>query len=87
MQCYNVSETLSSTFKVNQSLTALCSVMTGQWGSGLKGATLTLSAFNAVYGNIGQILLRVSLFLFGITTTPGWPLSFPLPTGECPLCL
>ncbi len=54
------------------SITALCIVMTGQWSSGLKGATLTLSAFKAVYGNIGQILLTVSLFLFGITTTTGW---------------
>ncbi len=54
------------------SITALCIIMTGQWSSGLKGATLTLSAFNAVYGNIGQILLTVSLFLFGITTTTGW---------------
>lgn len=87
MQCYNVSETLSSTFKVNPSLTVLCIVMTGQWSSGLQGARLTLSAFNAFYEIIGQILLTFSLFLFGITTTRGWPLSFTLPTGECPFCL
>lgn len=54
------------------SITALAIVITGQWSSGLAGASLTLSAFNYEFGYVGQVILAIAIFLFGITTTTGW---------------
>lgn len=54
------------------SITAIAIIITGQWSSGLAGATLTLSAFNATFGFTGQVILTVAIFLFGITTSTGW---------------
>jgi AGCS family alanine or glycine:cation symporter len=53
------------------SITALVVIITGQWSSGLDGATLTLSAFEAGLGRPGRIILAVGVFLFGITTSSG----------------
>lgn len=54
------------------SLTAISIIITGQWSSGLSGATLTLSAFEASYGSIGKIILTIAIVLFGVTTSTGW---------------
>ena len=53
------------------SITALVVIITGQWSSGLDGATLTLSAFETGLGRPGRIILAVGVFLFGITTSSG----------------
>lgn len=53
------------------SITALVIMVTGQWSSGLAGATLTLSAFEAGIGPLGRIILAFGTFLFGITTASG----------------
>lgn len=52
-------------------LTALVIIITGQWQSGLDGATLTLSAFETGMGSIGRIILAVGIFFFGLTTSSG----------------
>jgi len=54
------------------SVTAIAIIITGQWSSGLSGAALTLSAFEAGIGPIGKIILAIGIFLFGITTSSGW---------------
>lgn len=53
------------------SLTALVIIITGQWSSGLDGATLTLSAFESGMGSFGRIILTVGIFFFGLTTSSG----------------
>lgn len=53
------------------SVTALVIIATGQWSSGLNGATLTLSAFEFGLGRVGRIVLAVGVFLFGLTTSGG----------------
>ena len=53
------------------SITALIIIITGEWSSGLDGATLTLSAFEAGLGRVGRIILAVGIFLFGVTTSSG----------------
>lgn len=53
------------------SITALIIIVTGQWSSGLDGATLTLSAFEVGLGRFGRIILAVGTFLFGVTTSSG----------------
>jgi len=53
------------------SITALIIIITGQWSSGLDGATLTLSAFETGMGRFGRIVLAIGTFLFGITTSSG----------------
>jgi AGCS family alanine or glycine:cation symporter len=54
------------------SVTALTILCTGVWTSGISGASLTLSAFNSVFGVPGQVILTVAIVLFGITTSSGW---------------
>lgn len=53
------------------SITALVIIATGQWSSGLDGATLTLSAFEMGLGRFGRVILALGVFLFGITTSSG----------------
>ena len=53
-------------------ITALVIIITGQWSSGMSGATLTLSAFEVGLGKFGRIVVSISVFLFGLTTTTGW---------------
>lgn len=54
------------------SMTGLVVIVTGFWDSGLQGATLTLTAFESGMGYFGRILVAVSIFLFGLTTSTGW---------------
>lgn len=54
------------------SITALVIIITGQWSSGLDGATLTLSAFEIGTGALGRVIVAISVFLFGLSTTGGW---------------
>lgn len=52
-------------------ITCLVIMVTGQWSSGLDGATLTLAAFETGIGSIGRIILAMGVFLFGLTTSSG----------------
>jgi AGCS family alanine or glycine:cation symporter len=54
------------------SMTGLVIIATGYWDSGLQGATLTLTAFESVIGSAARMLIAVSIFLFGMTTSTGW---------------
>lgn len=54
------------------SITALVVIMTGQWSSGLDGATLALTAFEMELGKLGRIIVAISIFLLGLSTTTGW---------------
>lgn len=53
-------------------ITALVIIVTGEWQSGVAGATLTLNAFQSEIGTVGRIVIAISIFLFGLTTTTGW---------------
>jgi AGCS family alanine or glycine:cation symporter len=53
------------------SITALVIMVTGQWSSGLAGASLTLSAFEFGIGSAGRMILAIGTFFFGITTATG----------------
>lgn len=53
-------------------ITSLVIIITGEWSSGLDGATLTLSAFESGIGYFGRIIIAVGVFLFGLSTTGGW---------------
>lgn len=52
-------------------MTALIIIVTGQWSSGLDGATLTLSAFEVGMGTPARVIMALGVFLFGITTSSG----------------
>ena len=51
--------------------TAFMIINSGQWSSGLDGATLTLSAFSTGMGPFATIVLVLGIFLFGLTTATG----------------
>ncbi|HHV27001.1 MAG TPA: sodium:alanine symporter family protein [Tissierellia bacterium] len=53
-------------------ITALVVIMTGQWSTGLDGATLALTAFEVGLGRFGRIIIAFSIFLLGLSTTTGW---------------
>ncbi len=67
---FGVFEVFVDTFLIC-SITALTIIITGQWTSGLDGATLTLSAFEVGLGSVGRIVLAIGIFFFGITTSTG----------------
>ena len=55
------------------SLTGLAIIATGVWDSGLNGAPLTQSAFNAVFtGGWGAKIVSICLSLFAFSTILGW---------------
>ncbi|MCI8342219.1 MAG: sodium:alanine symporter family protein [Firmicutes bacterium] len=51
---------------------SLAIIVSGQWSSGLEGASLSVSAFGVVYGHIGAKLVAIAILLFGLTTQTGW---------------
>ena len=54
------------------SITAFSVLMTGVWDSGISGATLTINAFESVFGYWGDVFMGIIAILFGLTTTAGW---------------
>jgi len=54
------------------SMTALVIIISGQWSSGLNGATLTASAFNATIPGSGKIIVGFGLIFFALSTTIAW---------------
>ena len=53
-------------------VTALAILSSGTWTSGLTSVTLTITAFQSVFGKIGLYFIGFIALLFGITTTTGW---------------
>jgi alanine or glycine:cation symporter, AGCS family len=53
-------------------ITALTIIITGVWSTGLTGADLTLTAFESGVGEIGRVIIALSIVLFGLTTVTGW---------------
>ncbi len=53
-------------------ITALAILCTGQWKSGLTSATLTIAAYESVFGKAGLYFIGIIMLLFGLTTTAGW---------------
>jgi len=58
------------------SITALAVLCTGVWTSGVSGASLTIEAYRAAFGFIGEKFIAIAVFLFGLTTTTGWFLYY-----------
>ena len=54
------------------SMTGFAILITGQWSSGLNGATLTAAAFEAALPGVGAYLVSFALTLFAFTTILGW---------------
>lgn len=54
------------------SMTGLVLVLTGVWSGEYSGAAMTSVSFVKGFGNIGSILLTLSLVLFAFTTILGW---------------
>lgn len=53
-------------------ITALVVLISGEWLQGdIDGATLTLTAFQDTIGYVGRIILALSVFIFGLTTSSG----------------
>lgn len=53
-------------------ITALAILSTGTWTSGLTSVTLTIHAFQSVFGQAGLYFIGAIAVLFGVTTTTGW---------------
>lgn len=53
-------------------LTALVIVVSGLWSSGLNGATLTTSAFDAMIKGQGGFIVVFGLIFFALSTTISW---------------
>ena len=60
------------------SMTALSIMCAGPavWQSGTKAEALTMLAFSGTYGNLGQYLVAISLFLFAFSTMVGWEINY-----------
>lgn len=53
-------------------ITALTVMVTGEWTSGTFGASVTITAYDDLYGYAGGVLIGLIALLFGLTTTTGW---------------
>ncbi len=73
-----VKQGLWGMFEVFIDTVVICTIMSlviitsGEWTTGLQGASLSISAFGTVYGNIGAQFVAIVVLLFGITTHSGW---------------
>ena len=54
------------------SITALSVLCSGAWTEGWTGATLTIKAYESVFGRFGSVYIGLMCALFGLTTTAGW---------------
>lgn len=54
------------------SITALSVLCSGAWTEGYTGATLTIKAYESVFGRFGSVYIGLMCALFGLTTTAGW---------------
>lgn len=53
-------------------MTAMAILCTGVWTSGMTSATLTIAAYQSVFGQAGLYFIGIITLLFGVTTTAGW---------------
>jgi len=53
-------------------LTALVLLTSGLWNSGLRGAALTVAAFNASLPTVGGLIVSIGLIMFAYSTIIGW---------------
>lgn len=53
-------------------ITSTAILSTGVWNSGLTSATLTISAFESVFGSAGAIFIVLLTTVFAFTTNSGW---------------
>lgn len=53
-------------------ITGLIVIITGEWSSGLDGATLALTVFEHEIGWFGRVIVALSIFLLGLTSSTGW---------------
>ncbi len=54
------------------SITGLAIVLTGVWSSGVKGAALTMAAFDQVLPETGGMIVSLAQAVFAFTTILGW---------------
>ena len=54
------------------SLSAMVIIVTGAWGSGEQGASMSAAAFAAGLGGVGQHIVSIALAIFAFTTIIGW---------------
>ena len=54
------------------SITSLAVISTGVWDSGATSATLTITAFESMFGPIGPIFMGIMITIFAFTTSTGW---------------
>ncbi len=54
------------------SITGLAIVLTGVWTSGVKGAALTMAAFDQVLPETGGMIVSIAQAVFAFTTILGW---------------
>ena len=54
------------------SITGLAIVLTGVWTSGVKGAALTIAAFEQVMPEMGGVVVTLAQAVFAFTTILGW---------------
>ena len=54
------------------SITGLAIVLTGVWTSGIKGAALTIAAFDQTMPEMGGIIVSIAQAVFAFTTILGW---------------
>lgn len=54
------------------SVTGLAIVLTGVWTSGVKGAALTIAAFDQAMPEVGGVVVTIAQAVFAFTTILGW---------------
>lgn len=54
------------------SITGLVIITSGEWSSGLSGASLSTAAFESVLPGIGGYIVSIGLIFFAFTTLLGW---------------
>ena len=54
------------------SITGLAIVLTGVWTTGVKGAALTIAAFDQVMPEAGGVIVSIAQAVFAFTTILGW---------------
>ena len=54
------------------SITGLAIVLTGVWTTGVKGAALTIAAFEQVMPEMGGVVVTLAQAVFAFTTILGW---------------
>lgn len=54
------------------SVTAFAVLCSGVWDNGQAGATLSITAFQSVFGIYSSVFIGIMALMFGFTTTAGW---------------